>query len=123
MIEDLRFDCSIVRLLGRVNGALSSLVLRLAGDVGDLLSIEIVLSILWPCILNRLLKLLLLLLADGRLVLIIDVLLRRQLVLTALAGDVLSEQLVLLNQVGDFAVGVQVCLLGRSMDGAPPAAD
>ena len=50
--------------------------MRLGGDIGDLLSIEIVLSVLRPRILHRLLELLLLLLAYSCLVLIIDVLLR-----------------------------------------------
>ena len=80
--------------------------MRLGGDIGDLLSIEIVLSVLRPCILHRLLKLLLLLLANSRLVLIIDVLLRGQLVLAALAGHILAEQLVLLNKVSDFTVSI-----------------
>lgn len=65
--------------------------MRLGGDIGDLLSIEIVLSVLRPCILHRLLELLLLLLANSCLVLIIDVLFRGQLVLAALAGHILAE--------------------------------
>ena len=80
--------------------------MSLGGDIGDLLSIEIVLSILRSRILHRLLELLLLLLANSCLVLIIDVLLRGQLVLAALAGYILAEQLVLLNQVSDFTVSI-----------------
>lgn len=80
--------------------------MSLGGDIGDLLSIEIVLSILRSRILHRLLELLLLLLANSCLVLIIDVLFRGQLVLAALAGYILAKQLVLLNQVSDFTVSI-----------------
>ena len=77
LIEDLGFNCTIIWLLGWI---MCSLLLTFC-YICCLLSIDIVLSIFWTRILYRLLKLLLLLLAYGYFVIIINIFFGHQLVL------------------------------------------
>ena len=115
MIEDLRFDSAIVWLLGRIDLCLSFI------DIGNLFGIEIILSVLWTSILDRLFKLLLFLLADGSLVLIIDVLFCNKFLLTVMTRHsryILAEQLVFLDQIRHFTICIHVSLLSCPVDSA-----
>ena len=77
LIEYLWFGCTVIWFLGRVVSLLH-LVL-----IDDLVSVKIVFPVLWTGILHWLVELLLLVLGDGNLIVIVDVLFCRYLLLTS----------------------------------------